>query len=73
MANDQIVDTNGNINPSAQVVYPGLDWYDALQRQGTRTNHALSVTGGGDKATLYFSTGYLKEQGYVIETDFERI
>lgn len=73
VANDDIVDTNGNINPSAQVVYPGLDWYDALQRQGTRTNHNLTVGGGSDKASLFFSTGYLKEKGYVIETEFERV
>jgi TonB-linked SusC/RagA family outer membrane protein len=71
--NDQIVGTDGKINPNAQVVYPGLDWFDALQRQGTRTNHNLSISSGSDKASLYFSTGYLKEEGYVIETDFERL
>jgi TonB-linked SusC/RagA family outer membrane protein len=70
---DQIVGTDGRINPNAQVAYPGLDWFDVLQRQGTRTNHNLSVSGGGDKTSLYFSTGYLNEKGYVIENDFERL
>ncbi len=70
---DQIVGTDGKINPNAQVVYPSLDWFDALQRQGSRTNHNLSISGGTDKAALFFSTGYLKEEGYVIETDFERL
>jgi TonB-linked SusC/RagA family outer membrane protein len=70
---DQIVGTDGKINPNAQVRYPSLDWFDALQRQGTRTNHNLSVSGGTDKASLFFSTGYLNEKGYVIENDFERL
>lgn len=71
--NDQIVGTDGKINPNAQLRYPSLDWFDALQRQGTRTNHNLSVSGGTDKASLFFSTGYLNEKGYVIENDFERL
>ena len=71
--NDQIVGTDGTINPNAQIVYPSLDWFDVLQRQGSRTNHNLSISGGGDKAALFFSTGYLNEKGYVIENEFERL
>jgi len=71
--NDQIVGTDGRINPNAQVRYPGLDWFDALQRQGTRQNHSLSISGGSENTSLFFSTGYLKEKGYVIESDFERL
>jgi TonB-linked SusC/RagA family outer membrane protein len=70
---DQIVGTDGKINPNAQLRYPGLNWFDALQRQGARTDHSLSVSGGSDKASLFFSTGYLNEKGYVIENDFERL
>ena len=70
---DQIVGTDGRINPNAQVVYPGLDWFDVLERQGSRANHNLSISGGTDDASLFFSTGYLNEKGYVIENDFERI
>ena len=71
--NDQIVDTDGKINPNAQIRYPSLDWFDALQRQGSRQNHTLSISSGGKNSSLYFSTGYLKEKGYVIESDFERL
>ena len=43
--NDQIVDTNGNINPNAQVIYEGLDWFDALERRtGVRNNYHLNVS-----------------------------
>ena len=71
--NDQIVGTDGRINPNAQVRYPALDWFDALQRQGTRQNHTLSISGGSENSSVFFSTGYLKEKGYVIESDFERV
>lgn len=73
VANDQIVRTDGTINPDAQVRYPGLDWFDAFQRQGTRQNHNLSISGGSENTSLFFSAGYLNEQGYVIESDFERL
>jgi len=70
---DQIVGTDGQINPDAQVVYPGLNWFDALQRQGSRQNHTVSVSGGGENSSMFFSTGYLKEKGYIIESQFERL
>ncbi|MEO9482149.1 MAG: SusC/RagA family TonB-linked outer membrane protein [Ekhidna sp.] len=73
VANDQIVGTDGSINPSAQVRYPGLDWFDAFERRGTRQNHSLSISGGSDNTSLFFSTGYLKEEGYVIRSSFERL
>ncbi len=71
--NDQIVDTNGNINPNAQVIYSGLDWFKALQRTGIRNNFNLNVTSGSEKSQIFFSASYLDETGYTIETDYERI
>lgn len=71
--NDQIVGTDGKINPNAEIRYPALNWFDALQRQGSRQNHNLSITGGSENSSIFFSTGYLKEEGYVIESDFERV
>ena len=71
--NDQIVDTNGNINPNAQVIYSGLDWFKALQRTGIRNNFNLNVSSGSEKSQIFFSASYLDETGYTIETDYERI
>ncbi|NAS12966.1 SusC/RagA family TonB-linked outer membrane protein [Flavobacteriaceae bacterium R33] len=73
VANDAIVDTNGNLNPNAQVVYQSLNWYDVLERTGSRKNHSLSITGGSQRSQVFFSASYLKEDGYVIESDFERL
>ena len=37
--NDQIVGTDGRLNPDANVIYQSLDWYDVLEKNNTRTNY----------------------------------
>ena len=71
--NDQIVRTDGTLNPNARVIYKGLDWYDALQRTGSRVNNSVSVSAGGENHTVFFSASHLKEKGYVIQSDFNRL
>jgi len=73
VANDQIVDANGVINPDAKVIAQGLDWYDPIEQTGYRQNYNLSASGGGEKHDYFFSMGYLDETGYVTNSDFERI
>ncbi len=70
--NDQIVGTDGKLNPSAQVMFKGLDWYDALTQNGYRQNYNVSVSGGQEKYDVYFSTSYLDEQGYIITSAYDR-
>jgi TonB-dependent SusC/RagA subfamily outer membrane receptor len=43
VANDQIVGTDGRLNPNAQVIYKSLDWFDELQRTGIRQNYNFNV------------------------------
>ena len=73
VANDQIVGTDGSLNPNAQVIADGLDWYDVLERVGSRESHSLNISGGGENHNLFFSGSNLKEEGYVIESDYERL
>lgn len=70
--NDQILGSDGKINPSAKNGFPDLDWYDAAKQQGYRQNYDLSLSGGSKKASYYYSMGYLDERGYVIKSDYER-
>ena len=70
--NDQIVGTDGRLNPEADVIFQGLDWYDVLERTGRRENHSIDVSGGGEKHNFFFSASDLNETGYVIESDFSR-
>ncbi|MBU2995334.1 SusC/RagA family TonB-linked outer membrane protein [Cellulophaga baltica] len=73
VANDQIVGVDGKINPNAELIYNSLDWYDALERAGSRTSHSIDISGGGENHQVFFSASYLDEEGYVIESDYERI
>ncbi|MDY7394407.1 TonB-dependent receptor [Aureibaculum sp. 2210JD6-5] len=70
--NDQIVGVDGNINPNASVIAEDLDWYNALERTGSRQSNSLSVSGGGENSNIFFSVSDLKEKGYVIESDYKR-
>ncbi|MET6989076.1 SusC/RagA family TonB-linked outer membrane protein [Sediminicola arcticus] len=71
--NDQIVGTNGQLNPNANVIYNSLNWYDVLQRTGVRQNYNVNVSGGGEKHKVFFSASYLEEEGFVVSSKFDRL
>lgn len=70
---NQIVLTDGRINPSASLIYPeDLDWRDALRRTGLRSEYNLNYRGGSNKSDFFASLNYLKDEGYSVLTDFNR-
>lgn len=70
---NQIVGVDGKINPNAQLIYgDDLDWTKDLMRTGDRKDYVVSFNGGADKMDYFLSAGYLKEDGYTINSDFER-
>lgn len=72
--NDQIVGEDGRLNSTARLLYSeDLDWQDELVRAGSRRNIDLSYQGAGEKTDYFASLSYLKEDGYIINSDFERI
>ena len=74
VANDQIVGTDGTLNPSARLLYPDdLDWQDALTRSGARSTVDVSYQGATDKTNYFASVGYLDDQGWILNSDFQRI
>jgi len=71
--NDQIVGTDGQLNPNASVIYQSLDWYDLLARTGVRQNYNVNVSGGGEDHKVFFSASYLDEDSYVVTSNFDRL
>ena len=73
---DQLFDSNGKLVDGLQIL-PGyaedLDWYDAAIRHGYRQEYNLSGNSSTSKSNYFFSVGYLNEEGYVTNSDFERI
>lgn len=49
------------------------DWYAELTRPAIFHNHNLSVSGGKNKYRYFFSTGYLNEQGTLLDNEYRRI
>ena len=50
-----------------------LDWYDQALRHGYRQEYNVSGSQATDRSDSYFSLGYLDEQGYVRNADFNRL
>ncbi|MGI0107324.1 SusC/RagA family TonB-linked outer membrane protein [Salinimicrobium sp. WS361] len=47
----------------------GTDWQDVIFNDSAfRQNHELSISGGNETSTFYFSFGYLEEEG-IVATD----
>lgn len=71
---DQLFDQNGKLNPNAINHWAGdTDWYDAITQVGKRHDANLSISGGSQNTDYYTSVGYLKDEGYVIGSEFSRI
>jgi TonB-linked SusC/RagA family outer membrane protein len=66
----------GNIiSPAEQAVYDAgqwVDWYDLATRQGSRTQHSLSLNGGSDRISFYLGATYLDVSGVSENDRFRR-
>ena len=49
-----------------------VNWDDYFLNNGLQTDHNLSISGGGENNDYYVSFGYLKQEGIVMNTGFER-
>lgn len=49
------------------------NWMDEVYRTGVSHSHSVSVSGGSEGTTYYFSGGYTDQQGILKRNDFERI
>lgn len=72
---------NAGLNPAnAAATYgnpedPNLesyDWVDALYRTARLSVYDLSVSGGDEKTTFFLSGSYTKQEGQVIQSDYQR-
>ena len=64
------VDNDGNLVGNAKW---NTDWKDAILRSSAlKKQHGISLSGGNEKTTYFFSSNYLNEEGQVKTTFFER-
>jgi TonB-linked SusC/RagA family outer membrane protein len=50
----------------------GTNWMDEIFRSAAIQNVSISASGGSDKAQFLLSLGYLRQDGIIYKTDFER-
>lgn len=60
---DHLLDSISQIN---------TDWTDYMFRNGSFSNHQISVSGGSGKTRIYSSVGLYNEQGVTNRTDMKR-
>ncbi|MDR1973663.1 MAG: TonB-dependent receptor plug domain-containing protein [Bacteroidales bacterium] len=70
MSVPQFIDTKYGTN---EMPSSNTDWFDAITRTGIMNSHNLSVSQATDKASAFFSLGYLNNQGTVQYSNFNRI
>ena len=58
--------------PYAQGGYD-TDWQDLIYKSGSTQNHQVSFSGGSEKINIYASGTYFKQEGVVINSDYERV
>jgi TonB-dependent starch-binding outer membrane protein SusC len=49
------------------------DWFDEISRKGGLQNYNLSIAGGSESVTYFFSAGYLKDKGILVGADYDRV
>lgn len=74
VANNEIVLSDGSLNPNANQLLWGddMDWEGAMQRTGYRGEYNVNYSSRTDKSDMFVSLGYLSDNGYVIKSNFER-
>ena len=71
-ADDALFDANGKLTAAMRAGYDDLDWQKAVERTGHRQEYNLSAAVASDKYNIYSSAGYLNEQGYTLNSGYER-
>ena len=76
VADDEVVLPTGKLNPAATIKYSDAatfnQWEKALFNTRVRKEHNLSMTKGTEHNSFYFSFGYLGDEGYNMNSYFNR-
>ena len=64
-------------NPVWNAEYDGkrkyVDWQDQMTRTALRQNYNISASGGNEKTQYNASVGFLRNEGLVVNTEYQRI
>lgn len=77
--NEYLIGQNGKLNPNAtlgrvvngHMLYPD-NWIDEAFSNALRQEYNVNVSGGSNKMQMYGSFGYLKDEGVIPNSGYER-
>ncbi|PKQ65637.1 SusC/RagA family TonB-linked outer membrane protein [Labilibaculum filiforme] len=73
VAGDQLIDpATGKFNTGVNRKYSPKRWKDELFQGAQRTEAGIRISGGTDKTTYFTSFSYLDDEGYYLNSDYER-
>lgn len=74
MGASELFSADGKLNPNAINHWADdTDWYRAITRVGKRHDANIAISGGNESTDYYTSLGYLKQEGFVVGSEFNRI
>lgn len=62
---------DGKLVPGAAALWND-SWTESMTRNGIRNQLDFGINGGGNESKYYVSAGYLKDQGFIIGSEFTR-
>ena len=72
-ADNAIIDpATGKVQAAIKDGYTDLDWFDAIEKTGYRGEYNIQLDAAGNNYDVFASVNYLNEEGYVVNTGFER-
>lgn len=70
---NEVVGVDGKLNPNARLQYNDFDWYAPMEQNGFRKEAAFNISSKLNKTDYFFSLNYLKDDGFIIKSDYERV
>jgi TonB-linked SusC/RagA family outer membrane protein len=61
------------VDPELYINEKGTSWQDEIFRQAMLQNYNFTISGGNEKSTIYYGGEYLKQEGTLINTGFNKI
>lgn len=68
---DQPIDANGHIVSGARIIVD-TDWQDEIFKTALTQDYNVNVTGGNEKTSYFFSTGYYDQEGVTPTAAYKR-
>ena len=73
VADNQLINPlTGKLNPNATQRKWGDDWTKDPFKNGSRQEYTVNISGGSETTKAFASLGYLKDEGYMVGSGFDR-